>query len=245
MNEKDNKLNKGSFLYINDEEKAEWGYPEGYPYKAVITEEVLAETSIECVEDGGMVVAYDAVDCLFVDGIVYNVIFDGTVYECVYSASIDALGNISLYPGMSGGANEPFLIVGIHGTEDSRKSVFASETGTHTIAISGTFSKVFPMADKFLNQPTMLVEIVENVKSGTTEYITKVSHDDIRAAVQAGYMILGYCHSDGYLMCNDLVNSNELHFTTLKYISDMSAIFVCYTITDDGVTRINKSVALS
>ncbi len=33
MNEKDDKLNKGSFLYINDEEKAEWGQPEGYPYK--------------------------------------------------------------------------------------------------------------------------------------------------------------------------------------------------------------------
>ena len=33
MNEKDNKLNKGSFLYIGDQNKAEWGYPEGYPYK--------------------------------------------------------------------------------------------------------------------------------------------------------------------------------------------------------------------
>lgn len=33
MNEKDDKLNKGSFLYIGDKDKAEWGYPEGYPWK--------------------------------------------------------------------------------------------------------------------------------------------------------------------------------------------------------------------
>lgn len=37
MSEKDEKLNKGSFLYINDEEKAEWGYPEEYPRKEVVT----------------------------------------------------------------------------------------------------------------------------------------------------------------------------------------------------------------
>ena len=36
MNEKDEKLNKGSFLYINDEEKAEWGVPNGYPWKELI-----------------------------------------------------------------------------------------------------------------------------------------------------------------------------------------------------------------
>ena len=31
MSEKDDKLNKGSFLYIGDQNKAEWGVPEGYP----------------------------------------------------------------------------------------------------------------------------------------------------------------------------------------------------------------------
>ncbi len=36
MSEKDEKLNKGSFLYINDGDKAEWGYPEGYPWKEPI-----------------------------------------------------------------------------------------------------------------------------------------------------------------------------------------------------------------
>ena len=36
MSEKDDKLNKGSFLYINDEEKAEWGVPNGYPWKELI-----------------------------------------------------------------------------------------------------------------------------------------------------------------------------------------------------------------
>ena len=29
MNEKDNKLNKGSFLYIGDQDKAEWGLSRG------------------------------------------------------------------------------------------------------------------------------------------------------------------------------------------------------------------------
>lgn len=41
MSEKDDKLNKGSFLYINDEEKAEWGYPEGYPYKEIKISDTL------------------------------------------------------------------------------------------------------------------------------------------------------------------------------------------------------------
>ena len=42
MNEKDNKLNKGSFLYINDEEKAEWGQPEGYPHKESVDKQIFA-----------------------------------------------------------------------------------------------------------------------------------------------------------------------------------------------------------
>ena len=33
MSEKNDKFNKGSFLYIGDQDKAEWGYPEGYPHK--------------------------------------------------------------------------------------------------------------------------------------------------------------------------------------------------------------------
>lgn len=37
MSEKDEKLNKGSFLYIGNQDKAEWGYPEGYPYKEHIS----------------------------------------------------------------------------------------------------------------------------------------------------------------------------------------------------------------
>ena len=42
MNEKDDKLNKGSFLYIGDQDKAEWGYPEGYPYKASVDKQIFA-----------------------------------------------------------------------------------------------------------------------------------------------------------------------------------------------------------
>lgn len=42
MSEKDEKLNKGSFLYIGDQDKAEWGYPEGYPKKSVGTTTPMA-----------------------------------------------------------------------------------------------------------------------------------------------------------------------------------------------------------
>ena len=46
MSEKDEKLNKGSFLYINDKEKAEWGYPEGYPKKSVQTTTLMEEQEL-------------------------------------------------------------------------------------------------------------------------------------------------------------------------------------------------------
>ena len=41
MSEKDDKLNKGSFLYIGDQDNAEWGYPKGYPYKEIEISDTL------------------------------------------------------------------------------------------------------------------------------------------------------------------------------------------------------------
>ena len=41
MSEKDEKLNKGSFLYIGDQDMAEWGYPEGYSYKEIKISDTL------------------------------------------------------------------------------------------------------------------------------------------------------------------------------------------------------------
>lgn len=154
MSEKDEKLNKGSFLYINDEEKAEWGYPEGYPKKSVQTTTLMEEQELAFAEVEGFYAAQltNAVE-IVVDQ-TYTVNWDGTDYECVcyFFNSRGALGNPSIY-GVGNDTGEPFIYL-----YDSSQPVAGFTThntsASHTISVKTVREVITPMTSAFLPQAT-------------------------------------------------------------------------------------------
>lgn len=152
MNEKDDKLNKGSFLYIGDQDKAEWGYPEGYPKKSVQTITLMEEQELE------FALGYDAQYAAslteafeIVKGKTYTVNWDGTEYECVCfsSGSYSALGNLSISSASIVDTGEPFYYMYASG-----QGGFATldTSASHTISVKTTEGTITPMASEFLPQ---------------------------------------------------------------------------------------------
>ena len=148
MNEKDDKLNKGSFLYINDKEKAEWGYPEGYPHKGIGT---ILDGTFEFENSSG-IYQYQFTDENFniVDGKSYTVIWDGITYQCITTIVNGgiAFGNLSMFGQADTG--EPFIFT-MSTTGTKMVYIYTMDTAaTHTITVRGeTF---IPFSPNFLPQ---------------------------------------------------------------------------------------------
>ena len=150
MSEKDEKLNKGSFLYINDEEKAEWGYPEGYPKKSVGTTTPMEEQELAFAPVGmGLYLGRLTEAFELVEGQTYTVNWDGTEYECVCSAfnSILVFGNLSVQ-GVGDDTGEPFVYVSVG------EFTTLDTSASHTISVKTVGEVITPMASDFLPQAT-------------------------------------------------------------------------------------------
>ena len=153
MNEKDDKLNKGSFLYIGDQDKAEWGYPEGYPKKSVQTTTLMEEQELAFADEGGVYVVHIKGAFEFTEGRTYTVNWDGTDYECMGSVfnEIPMFGNTFIY-GVGQDTGEPFVYMF---EENNFASLATSDTAaSHTISVKTTGGAVTPMAPDFLPQAT-------------------------------------------------------------------------------------------
>ena len=155
MSEKDEKLNKGSFLYINDKEKAEWGYPEGYPTKAVqittlMEEQELAFALNDKVYSAQLTNAFE-----IIKGQTYTVNWDGTEYECV-GVAIDedkcGLGNLYLLK-VGDDTGEPFSYT-YNKTYAIGGFMTLNASASHTISVKRIEGTVIPMASDFLPQAT-------------------------------------------------------------------------------------------
>ena len=100
---------KGDLLYIGDQDKAEWGVPEGYPYKEVIQGVILPETQFTSYT---MQIALIG---LIADK-TYTVTTDTEIYNCVCRREIldeqdvYVLGNSSLL-GSTSTSDEPFAVI--------------------------------------------------------------------------------------------------------------------------------------
>lgn len=73
-------MNKDKFL-VKDGNRAEWGVPEGYPYKEETQKSLLPEQDVSFSRGQGAIVA-DTMDGI-PEGSVLHITFDGTVYDCV------------------------------------------------------------------------------------------------------------------------------------------------------------------
>ena len=155
MSEKDEKLNKGSFLYINDEEKAEWGYPEGYPKKSVQTITLMEEQELAFALNDKVYSAQLTNVFEIIEGQTYTVNWDGTEYECV-GVAIDedkcGLGNLYLLK-VGDDTGEPFSYT-YNKTYTIGGFMTLDTSASHTISVKKTEGTVTPMASEFLPQAT-------------------------------------------------------------------------------------------
>ena len=151
MNEKDEKLNKGSFLYINDKEKAEWGYPEGYPKKSVQTTTLMEEQELAFALNDKVYSAQLTNAFEIIEGQTYTVNWDGTEYECV-GVAIDedkcGLGNLYLLK-VGDNTGEPFSYT-YNKTYAIGGFMALDTSASHTISVKRTEGTITPMASDFL-----------------------------------------------------------------------------------------------
>ena len=155
MSEKDEKLNKGSFLYINDEEKAEWGYPEGYPKKNVQTIMLMEEQELAFALNDKVYSAQLTNAFEIIEGQTYTVNWDGTEYECV-GVAIDedkcGLGNLYLLK-VGDDTGEPFSYT-YNKTYTIGGFMALDTSASHTISVKRAEGTITPMASDFLPQAT-------------------------------------------------------------------------------------------
>ena len=153
MSEKDEKLNKGSFLYINDEEKAEWGYPEGYPSKNVQTTTLMEEQKLAFALNDKVYSAQLTNAFEIIEGQTYTVNWDGTEYECV-GVAIDedkcGFGNLYLLK-VGDDTGEPFSYT-YNKTYTIGGFMTLDTSASHIISVKTIEGTVTPMASDFLPQ---------------------------------------------------------------------------------------------
>lgn len=141
MSEMIKEFNKGDLLYIGGDEKAQWGFPEGYPHKEIVT---ILDGTFEFVDYYNNYYVHQITDenFIYINGESYTVIWDCEAYQCV-ATTIEGsiiLGNLGI---MNIGADtgEPFLFI-IHKTMN--KSIMTNDTAaTHTITVHGETSTPF------------------------------------------------------------------------------------------------------
>ena len=109
MSEKLNEIRDGSFLCANEEGKAYWGTPEGYPYKGtgIILDGTFGFTKYYGSIYAGMITDENF---SYTDGKSYTVIWDGEAYQCVATTfdGLSVLGNLAI-AGAEDDTGEPFL----------------------------------------------------------------------------------------------------------------------------------------
>ena len=229
MSEKDNKLNKGNFLYIGDQDKAEWGYPEGYPHS-----EISETMIVDKLEISGFTYVQDldaymgpsesimrllgsdpTLQERVANGKPFTIIWDGTPYDCVFNISMSGFGNPSLIYDSSPDTGEPFLI--------NEHGILTKENNdSHTVGIKIVDEIIYPMDKKYL--PVGL-EVTFEYYNGSFTKPKDITYDDLMKATLSGEPITA-----------KLFNANGL-FTTDAFYVGMYAdafAFIVYAISEDS-----------
>ena len=184
MNEKDDKLNKGSFLYIGDQDKAEWGYPEGYPKKSVQTTTLMEEQELAFALNDKVYSAQLTNAFEIIEGQTYTVNWDGTEYECV-GVTIDedkcGLGNLYLLK-VGDDTGEPFSYT-YNKTYAIGGFMTSDTSASHTISVKKIEETVTLMAEEFMpvipsdKMPTVPYRLINSSTTNSTK-VFKLTVDD-------------------------------------------------------------------
>ena len=176
MSEKIKEIRDGSFLCVNEEGKAYWGHPEGYPYKEIGT---ILDGTFEFIDNNGIYLhEITDEDFTIVGGKSYTVIWDGITYQCVATTFNNALilGNLHIAIPEAADTGEPFLF-GIFSVDE--KEIYANNTAaTHTITVRGEI--IHPMATEFLPD-----EYVTETELASKGYLTSETDPTVPAWAKA------------------------------------------------------------
>ncbi len=192
MSEEVKEMRDGSFLCVNEEGKAYWGQPKGYPYKAIEKTALVENMSVT---PGYHTPAEYEVNFAFAEGQTYAVEWNGETYECVafFMEGIAAIGNLVLL-GAGDDTGEPFImyasngILYIKGT-DSSTAV--------TLSIYGQAETIHPMAPEFLPAGGGASSAdVFIIHATTDETFTNVQLDKTAEQIYEAYQSRKYCLVD-------------------------------------------------
>ena len=239
MNEKDDKLNKGSFLYINDEEKAEWGQPEGYPWKEI---ETILDGTFEFADGGDGIYMQQIADEGFtiVDGKSYTIIWDVETYQCV-AITVDnglvVLGNLAIVDA-GNDTGEPFAFMD---QGNGQKAIVTTDTATtHTVRVYP--NTIHPLNGIYLPENVVKTIIVTDNGDG----IASLSDVAIKGLLSQGYYIYFRIDiTDKRIVILPLtsVNDDGANFTGYVYDNAKLDLF-CVAVQSDN-TIMCKNNALS
>ena len=149
-------------LYIRDQEKAEWGQPEGYPYKEQ-SETVIGEMTVDAEFAGTNLGApfYDTDGNLFCieEGKQYRVVFDGKEYNCVGIKLSERIHYVSATGKTEVSESNVFFYKTCTPTNINERncalSTLASDSG-HTFSIVEVSETIHMMAPEFLPSATTI-----------------------------------------------------------------------------------------
>ena len=163
MSEIIKEFKKGDLLYIDNNKKAYWGLPQGYPYKEQGKTEfaILGEVEFEKYPDNNAQTRAFVNEKL-VAGEKYAVVLDGkeyvaTAYERTSSSglTLTMIGNAAQEDGTFDENGPPFYCATLNAVEEV--TLFMSinaEVGVHTVEIYKFAEVIHPMATEFLPQAT-------------------------------------------------------------------------------------------
>lgn len=174
MSEKDDKLNKGSFLYIGDQDKAQWGYPEGYPYKEVTVTDALTWNGVSDIvvgSGGGSNVQFGFVSAIMPtqeDLIKGGSIVMSNGYEVTFDASaVFSFAGLLLVSA----EDSPFIIVALEDNCTLNDSIVFPKAGIYFIGMDSMYIASFSINGYWFK----------------TETIHLISPDFLPQATQATY----------------------------------------------------------
>ena len=164
-----NKRIKNNTPNWNENDPEADGYIKNRPfYTKNVRETLVDNVSIEIIEKGNPSVNMLTIDNI-IEGQTYNVIWDGTEYNCVaYIAegpNSPSIGNGAI-SNVGGGNGEPFFITIFNG-----KLLLFAEVGTHTISIAKNSIEVKKIPKEYLPEEIPNINLVNGSAEGSLRTI--------------------------------------------------------------------------
>lgn len=226
-------MNKDKFL-VKDGNRAEWGVPEGYPYKE---QETILDGTFEFADGGGVYMHQIADDGFtIVDGKSYTIIWDVETYQCVaitVENGLLVLGNLAI-AGAEADTGEPFMFMD---QGNGQKSIVTTDTAnTHTVRVYA--NTIHPLNGVYLPENVVKTIIVTDNGDGTAS----LSYVEIKSLFSQGYYIYFRMDiTDKRIVILPLTSVTDDRANFTGYVYDNNQLYLLCVSVQMGNTIMNKT----